>query len=196
MAEDKSSGRPTDYKDEYVHLAQVACEEGGFTDAKLAKLFKCSRSTISLWKKEHPKFKAALLEGKWAFDSTKVEKAFLKRCLGFRYTETTREPAVIKKHLDGNAPEVFETEMTITKKVSKVIVPDARACMDWLTNRQPGRWKKVKHVEVTGAGGGPVQTQKMAAVPSGPMSIAQWEAEVKEARKFDTDIELDTPGNA
>ena len=88
--------------------------------------------------------------------------------------------------------------MVITKKVTKHVVPDAKGCMDWLCNRAPDRWKKVKHVEITGAAGGPVQTEmKLVALPSGPMSIAQWEQEVKEARVHDKEIDPGTvPGNA
>lgn len=179
-------GRPTKFKDEYVNMAKVACIEGGFTDAKLAKLFDVARSTISLWKKEHPKFKKALVEGKDVFDTEVVERAFLKRCCGFRYTETTREPVATDSD-----------QMVITKKVSKIVVPDAKGCMDWLTNRAPDRWKKSKHVEITGKDGGPVKTQSMVTLPSGPMSIAQWEKEVAEARKNDKPIEPgQIPGNA
>ena len=197
MEETNQGGAPTKYHDDMPRMARIACEEGGFTDVKLAKLFNVSKSTINNWKKDHPEFKDALKIGKDTFDSERVETAFLKRCLGFRFTEVTREPAVIKKHLDGRPPDVLDTKMVVTKKVSKIIVPDGKSCMDWLTNRQPQRWKKVKHVEVTGAGGGPIKTDSLVAVPSGPMSIEQWEKEVAAARKHDKDIEPgQIPGNA
>lgn len=85
--------------------------------------------------------------------------------------------------------EVEITKMMLTKRVRKVITPDAKGCMDWLTNRAPDRWKKSKHVEITGKDGGPVKTESIVAVPSGPMSIEQWETEVKEARKHDTEFD-------
>lgn len=195
MAEN-SRGRPPKYQDDFARMAEVACIEGGFTDQKLAKLFNVVRSTINEWKKDYPKFKAALIKGKDRFDITVVEKAFLKRCTGFLYNETTREPQITKVfNIDGNVDEV--SKMVVTKRVRKLVVPDAKGCMNWLCNRQPDRWKMVKHVEVTGADGGPVKTESMVAVPSGPMSIAQWESEVREARESDVDIEPgQIPGNA
>ena len=197
MNEKHPGGAPTKYQDDFARMAEIACQEGGFTDKKLALLFNVSKSTINNWKKDHPEFKAALKSGKDVFDSEKVETAFLKRCLGFRFTEVTREPAAVQETNPETGLQVGKPRMVVTKKVSKLIVPDGKSCMDWLTNRQPDRWKKVKHVEVTGAAGGPIKTQSMVAVPSGPMSIEQWEAEVKAAREHDKDIEPGLiPGNA
>lgn len=197
MAKKHPGGRPTKYKEDFARMAEIVCSEAPFTDTKLAKLFNVSKSTLNEWKREHPEFRDALVIGKDIFDTTKVEKSFLKRCTGYKFTETTREPAVIKKHLDGKAPEIFETKMVITKKVTKHVVPDAKGCMDWLANRAPDRWKKVKHVEITGRAGGPIKTESLVALPSGPMTIAQWEAEVREARLHDKPIEPGTvPGNA
>jgi hypothetical protein len=174
-------GAPTKYKEEFACMAYVACVEGGFTDEKLGLLFDVSKSTINRWKKAYPQFWDFLKAGKEKFDTEVVEKAFLKRCTGFSYNETTKEPVT-------NAQG--ETKMMVTKRVRKMVVPDAKGCMDWLTNRAPDRWKKVKHVAITGQDAGPVQTESLVAVPSsGPMSIAQWEAEVREARKADPEVE-------
>ncbi len=184
MVETNPGGAPTKYDEDYPRMAQVACEEGGFTDQKLAKLFNVAKSTINVWKKDHPEFKAALKAGKDLFDTEVIEKAFFKRCSGFSYNETTREPQITKVFkADGTEEEVYK--MVVTKRVRKTITPDAKGCMDWLTNRAPERWKKSKHVEITGQGGGPVQTESIVAVPSGPMSISDWEREVTEARKHD-----------
>jgi len=185
----------TKYNDDYPRMAKIACAEGGFTDQKLAHLFDVAKSTINEWKKNHPEFKAALKEGKDFFDTEVVEKAFLKRCTGFAYNETTREPQITKV-LKGDGTEEEKYKMVVTKRVRKMVVPDAKGCMDWLTNRAPDRWKKSKHVEITGQGGGPIRTESMVAVPSGPMSIEQWEAEVREARKHDKEFDPTQAGNA
>lgn len=185
----------TKYDDDYPRMAKIACAEGGFTDQKLAHLFDVAKSTINEWKKNHPEFKAALKEGKDFFDTEVVEKAFLKRCTGFAYNETTREPQITKV-LKGDGTEEEKYKMVVTKRVRKMVVPDAKGCMDWLTNRAPDRWKKSKHVEITGQGGGPIRTESMVAVPSGPMSIEQWEAEVREARKHDKEFDPTQAGNA
>jgi hypothetical protein len=171
-------GRPSKYQDDFARMAHVACVEGGFTDRKLADLFNVTRRTIDNWKREHPEFFRSIKAGKDKFDSSRVETAFLKSCLGIRFTETTKEPLVL-----GDSQE--PGKLVVTKKVQKFIAPNPKACMDWLCNRQPDRWKKLKHVELSGKDGRPVQTESMVAVPSGPMSIADWEKEVTEARKKD-----------
>ena len=134
-----------------------------------------------------------------------VEKAFLKRCTGFYYNETTREPITVDEIDPKTGDLVKVTKMVVTKRARKHIVPDARGCMDWLTNRAPDRWKKVKHVEISGEEGGPVKTQGLVAVPSGPLTIAEWEKQVKEAiandKKADADNRsaddaMDTPGGS
>ena len=191
-----SRGAPTKYKEEFDHMAFVACSEGAFTDKKLGQLFSVAESTINDWKHKHPDFSEAVKRGKEYFDSTRVEKSFLKRCLGYRYNETTKEPMMIET-VNENGDIVSITKMAVTKQVRKEIVPDARACMDWLCNRQPERWKKLKHVELSGKDAGPVKTESMVAVPSGPMTIAEWEKQVKEARKADPELEPGhIPGNA
>ncbi len=132
------------YKKEYAHMAYVACSEGGFTDVKLGKLFRKCKATINNWKKDYPEFLDSIKKGKDEFDCEKVEKSLLKRALGYRYTETTKENSI------------KSDDLIVTKKVRKEVSPDSKAAMDWLCNRNPGRWKKIKHVEVTGPGGGPV----------------------------------------
>ena len=79
-------GAPTKYREEYARMAYVACSTGGFTDKKLADLFGVSRRTIDYWKHKHLEFLRSIKKAKLEFDSSVVEKAFLKRCTGFRYT--------------------------------------------------------------------------------------------------------------
>lgn len=137
----RSKGQPTKFQDKYIHFAYVACKEGGFTDLKLAELFKVSKATINNWKKDYPHFLDSIKKGKDEWDCASAEKSMLKRVVGFRYTETTREANIIKGGL------------SITKKVSKFIPPDVKACDIWLCNRNPKRWRKLKHVELTGKDG-------------------------------------------
>jgi hypothetical protein len=196
---EKETKPQSKYQEDYPRIAEVACSEGGFTDLKLARLFDVSKSTINNWKKDYPEFKAALKVGKDVFDTTVVEASFLKRCTGYAFNETTREPAEIVE-LNKHSLSEKVVKMVITKRVRKHVVPDAKGCLDWLCNRAPDRWKKSKHVEITGKDGGPVQTESMVAIPSGPMSIEQWEKEVREARKHDKDLDpglipgLEEPG--
>jgi len=194
------------YQEDYARMAYVACSEAPFTDAKLAILFNVAKSTINEWKHDHPGFKAQLQAGKDRFDSEKVERAFYKRCTGYAFTEITREPMPFGTRIDPKSGlEMEVAKMVVTKRVRKHITPDAKGCMDWLCNRRPDRWKKLKHVEISGKDGGPVKTQGLVAVPSGPLSIAEWERQVREAlandKAADTDNRsaddaMDTPGGS
>jgi len=187
--EKNPGGAPSKYREEYARMAYVACSTGGFTDKNLADLFDVSRRTIDNWKHEHIEFLRTIKAAKNEFDSEVVEKAFLKRCTGFYYNEATREPVTVDEIDPETGDLVKVSKMIVTKRVRKHVVPDAKGCMDWLTNRAPDRWKKSKHVEITGQDAGPVRTESMVAVPSGPMSIEQWEKEVTAARKHDKEFD-------
>ncbi len=63
-----------------------------------------------------------------------VEKALLRRALGFRQEEIHTEDVCDKK-----TGEVLDTFRRRT--VTKEIAPDVRALLFWLKNRCPGRWK-------------------------------------------------------
>lgn len=156
-------GRPRKYQPEFARMAKVACEEGGFTDLKLARLFNVSKSTINEWKKDFPEFSDSIKEGKDAHDCAKVEKSLLKRATGYRFTEQTQElmwiddpkveqPSIEDQLVRGIRPKRIKKYVT-TKKVRKEMAPDGKAAMDWLCNRNPSRWKKLKHVELTGKDG-------------------------------------------
>ena len=64
-----------------------------------------------------------------------VEKALLRRALGFRQEEIHTEDLCDKK-----TGEVLEAVKRRT--VIKDIAPDVRALLFWLKNRRPGRWKE------------------------------------------------------
>ena len=62
-----------------------------------------------------------------------IETALFNRAKGIQYEEETYERKVNK--------ETGETEVVLTKKVTKFIPPDPTSAMFWLTNRRPERWK-------------------------------------------------------
>lgn len=191
MAKKKNpGGRPTDYREQYAEMAFVACSEGGFTDVKLAKLFKVSKSTINTWKKEHPKFLDSIQKGREDWDTVKIERALIKLALGSRFTETTKEPGKVVTVDPDTGEKKEESKLVVTKKVRKLIVPNDRAIRFWLKNRQPERWRDTQAVEVTGKDGGPIK-QQLTAFPSGPMTLAEWEKQVKELNE---QIEADNSG--
>ncbi len=139
------AGRPTDYDPEY-HPAKAYefCSDLAFTDVKLARLFDVSKATITNWKKAHPEFLASIKGGKDEYDSDKAERCLMKRVEGFRYTETTKELSPAPN------PKTGEGQLIVTKKVRKQVAPDPTSMIFWLKNRNPGRWRDKRDIEVEG----------------------------------------------
>lgn len=128
MAKNKGKQGPlSKYHDEYPRIAKVACEEGGFTDIGLAKLFNVCKATITIWKREHPEFGDAIRQGKESFDTNYVEKALLKRALGYSYEEVIHEAG-------------REGKLVPTRKIQKHLAGDVKAQIFWLRNRNRKRW--------------------------------------------------------
>lgn len=100
----------------------------GLTDEQIAENIGISRSTLNNWKDKYPDISDTLKKGKDVVDR-QVENALLKRALGYEYTEVTKE----------YVPDVGK--MTVTKEVTKQVIPDTTAQIFWLKNRKPGDWR-------------------------------------------------------
>ena len=138
-------GRPTKYKSEYAEQAYIACKEG-FTDKKLAELFKVNPDTIYEWQKVHPEFTESLKRGKDEFDSNVIEKSLVKRATGYYYTEVTRAPP--PKEIDSDGICIPQSGLVIIKEVTKQVAPDTTASIFWLKNRRPERWRDQQSIEI------------------------------------------------
>ena len=99
----------------------------GLTDEQIAHNIGISRSTLNEWKKKYPDISDTLKKGKDVVD-IQVENALLKRALGYKYKETTKE--LTKSGF-----------MMVTKEVIKEVVPDTTAQIFWLKNRRPDKWR-------------------------------------------------------
>ena len=99
----------------------------GLTDEQIAHNMGISRSTLNEWKKKYPDISDTLKKGKDVVD-IQVENALLKRALGYKYKETTKE--LTKSGF-----------MMVTKEVIKEVVPDTTAQIFWLKNRRPDKWR-------------------------------------------------------
>ena len=64
-----------------------------------------------------------------------VEKALLKRALGFTHKEIQTEEI-----FDRESGELLSTGKR--RVVSKEVLPDVRALLFWLKNRRPARWRE------------------------------------------------------
>lgn len=120
----------------------------GRTDKQIAEELGIARCTLSLWKKEHKEFAAALRESGNFIDSL-VEDSLLKRALGYEVIEEEFE----------RLPGLRQVRV---KKKRKHIPPDVTAQIFWLKNRQLARWRDKQEHELTGKDGGPIRTAQVA----------------------------------
>lgn len=110
----------------------------GLTDEQIAHNTGINVSTLYEWKKAYPEIAEALKKGKEVVDIL-VENALLKRALGYRYDEVTREIAMSE---DGEA-----NGLAVTKVVTKEVQPDVTAQIFWLKNRRPDKWRDKPEAE-------------------------------------------------
>ena len=98
-------------------------------------------STFRKYRDQHEALSSALKKGKAVVDR-EVENALLKRALGYKYDEVTKE-IVEKKN-----PETGEYEPTLVpvKVVTKEVQPDTTAQIFWLKNRRPDLWRDRKDI--------------------------------------------------
>ena len=99
----------------------------GLDDEQIAHNCGIARSTLYRWKNNHKDICDALKKGKEVVD-IEVENALLRRALGYRYVETTKEL------INGN--------LVVTKEVTKEVAPDTTAQAIWLNNRRPDKYRR------------------------------------------------------
>ena len=107
----------------------------GLTDLQIAHNLGISEDTFYTYKNKYTEFSEALKKGKEVIDF-EVENALLKRALGYKYDEITKE--------------LVDGVMVETKRVTKEVQPDTTAQIFWLKNRKPKEWRDKKDVEMSG----------------------------------------------
>ncbi len=116
-------------------LLLEAWARNGLTDEQIAHNMGITVKTLWVWKNKYGKLCNALKKGKEVVD-IEVENALLKRALGYRYDEETKEV--------NEDTQCLET----TKIVTKEIQPDVTAQIFWLKNRRPDLWRDKQNVEL------------------------------------------------
>ncbi len=110
-------------------LERITAEAlSGKTKPDIAAMIGISVSTLRAWEKKSPELKAALSAARSVRDP--VEKALLKRAVGYTATEVTRQ-------LNSKTGE-FET----VKIVEKQVMPSTTAQIFWLKNRCGYQWEE------------------------------------------------------
>lgn len=128
------TGRKSKYDPDKLILVE-SWARNGLTDEQIAKNLGIAVGTLYEWKKRHPEFREAIKKGKEVVD-VEVENALLKRALGYRFEEVTRELLAVT-HEDGTT----EQKLVVTKIVTKEVQPDVTAQIFWLKNRKPREWR-------------------------------------------------------
>lgn len=143
------AGRPTLYQIEYNDMAYKLCLLG-HTDEELAKFFEVHVDTIYEWKNKYPEFSESVTRGKEIADA-EVAGSFYKKATGYEL----------------DTEKIFQYEGLIIRADTKThYPPDAGAALNWLKNRQPGKWRD-KH-EVDHTTGGDKLDFRPLVIPSGP----------------------------
>lgn len=133
--------RKTVYDDSFPLLAEQYAREGMIDKEIWAKLG-IARNTFYRFQNEYKEFREAIKRGKRPVD-VEVEKALLKRAVGFEYEEKTIETEI---GYDG------QPKPSKIKTTKKMVPPDVGAIAFWLKNRRPERWREKQEVDVTTAG--------------------------------------------
>nr|DAU00040.1 MAG TPA: terminase small subunit [Caudoviricetes sp.] len=116
-------------------LKLEAWARDGLTDEQIAHNMGIAPKTLYRWKAQHSQICHVLKKGKEVVD-IQVENALLKRALGYKYKETTREQRFNQ--------QTKEFEFIVTKEVIKEVAPDTTAQIFWLKNRKHVEWRDRK----------------------------------------------------
>lgn len=120
-------GRPTSYRKEYVGIAKRYYRKGA-TDAEVAELLGVGIWAIMGWAHKYPEFDQARKAGK-NVTNKRVERSLYNRAVGYTYEAE-------KVFFPAGAPG--PVKVTYREHVP----PDVAACMNWLKNRDPERWRE------------------------------------------------------
>ena len=140
-------GRPSSFDARFIKQAE-AMSALGLTDAEMAEVFDVSVRTLHRWKLDSEEFCHALKAGKEIADE-RVARALYQNATGYEYRET--QAIKVKTGQYEEKVELVEVE--------KHKPAETTAGIFWLKNRRRDEWRdKVDH-ELTGADGGPIQSQ-------------------------------------
>jgi hypothetical protein len=147
LSDSPTRGRPTLYNEDMA-LKVLDLAVKGKTDLQIAKAVKINVDTLYTWKLEHPDFSEALKKAKEVADDA-VEASLRQRALGYKH----------------KAIKFFCHEGCIISEVyTERYPPDTTACIFWLKNRRPDRWRDVNRQEHSGPDGKPIETSSAVQV--------------------------------
>lgn len=126
-------GQPTKIT-EKIKKQIMGLSKLGLTDKEIAAGVGIAEKTIHNWKKKYPEFFEALKNTKKEADK-KVELSLFQRACGYEHDDE-------QLFFDKMSGEV------IREKIIKKYPPDVAACIFWLKNRQPDKWRDKTEVNL------------------------------------------------
>lgn len=176
--EKHAGGRPTKYNPEMLKQVRKLIMLGA-TEAKIAEYYEVNISNFRKWKVKLPEFRAVISQAKEDFNAN-VSGSLYHRATGYsqKAIKIIYDPKRAEQlaqiylyELDkwekaGADPLTKPTPPPEDAGVIKVpykerFPPDVAAIKFYLTNRQADQWKEKNQTELTGADGGPIQSQPM-----------------------------------
>lgn len=140
------------YEKDFPLRAQDYARQG-LKDTQIAAKLGIAEKTYYDYQLLYPQFKQAIKKGKAPVD-VMVVNAFLKRALGFSYTE-------VHKEYKPGAKKGAKPILVSIKKIKKFIIPDVAAGFIWMKNRIPKRWKDRHQLEIPDA----IKIQIISKIP-------------------------------
>lgn len=106
----------------------------GFTYGEMAQKIGIPDVTLLRWRQNYPKIDKAIKRGKEKAD-LEVQNALFKAAVG--YSKKITKVTVDSKPIDQYGNMMHRTETT-----EEEVGPNVTACLAWLNNRVPDKWKK------------------------------------------------------
>lgn len=104
----------------------------GLSYAEIAEKVGITQDNLFYWRCKYPEIRQALDITREQVDY-EVENALFRRCIGGKTREVKTITGYAKK--DGSRP-------VRTEETESYFLPDVTACLAWLNNRCPDRWKR------------------------------------------------------
>ena len=130
------AGRPSSFKTEYIEQAYKLCLLGA-TDKQMCDFFGVNEKTFNNWKHKHPEFLQSLKNGKEIADS-QIAKSLFNRAKGYSCKATKFA--------------TFNGKITDREEYIENYPPDTTACIFWLKNRQPEKWRDKQDMNIDAKG--------------------------------------------
>ena len=132
----RSVGRPTAYDPATHPERAMNYALLGMSDIEIAAAFNIDQATLYRWQNRHPEFRESIKAGKVEADARVVKRLYERAC-------GMMVPVVKVLARQDREAEIVQYE--------DYLPPDVNAARLWLFNRQPGRWRDKREIEVTGS---------------------------------------------